>query len=164
MNSIEYKKLPVLSVYSQETNLGIRWCVKENDSDSFMGDTIHQTEKDAQEYADFEKLRRKERLESELAAQQKELENQQKEKEYLESFGGFLDCSPMKAGRLRKTLERKVRYGGVIYTRKELAEKLVAEGNWIETVGNETRLYSSENVFLSDMTKTFFDYCKFLIK
>lgn len=121
--------------------------------------TLHPTLEDAENYRSCEISR----AESNARFIQKEKEREEKEslaeKEMIESYGGFLSDNPMKAGKQRKTLERKFRYNGEPMMRKEIIERGIKDGRFI----NGNRLETQDGTFY-EMNKTETEYAEFLFE
>jgi len=100
------------------------------------------------------------------AAEQAKLEEE--ERRIDESYHGFLrGMTPLKSGKVRAALETQVRCeDGVVRTRKELIEKLVAEGRRLENHPAGGRIFIDRKTnrfhFQKDLSKTAFDYAAFL--
>jgi hypothetical protein len=84
-----------------------------------------------------------------------------------DSYHGFLDgMTPLKIGKVRAALETSIQMDGVLYTRKTLIEKLVAEGRKVEIHPSAGRVLIDRSQgrfhYQKDLTKIALDYAAFL--
>lgn len=120
--------------------------------------TIHSTQEEAEKYRSILVSNAKSRLAAKQEREEQERAEAEKEANLIASYGGWLSSSPMKAGKQRKTMERRFRYRGQVMTRKEIIELLVSEGRVLTDKGLE-----KENTFY-EVNKTEREYAEFLIE
>jgi hypothetical protein len=100
------------------------------------------------------------------AAEQSAIEEEKRRID--ETYHGFLSgMSPLKAGKVRAALDVQLRSeDGIVRTRKELIEKLVAEGQQLENHPTGGRILVDRRTnrfhYQKDLSKTAFDYAAFL--
>ena len=162
-NYEEIEALPKYSIYGRDDLKGKTTYQVRGDGKRGGGDTIHDTLKDAQEYADLEKRRDKERKITDDRRVEQEKADQKKKEEYEASFGGFLSSDPKTKGRQLKVLSSNRRVDGKLLTVKEIIEKDVNEG---AIVDDNNRLMTPDQTFRdsTQLTKIGIDYARHLIR
>lgn len=152
------------AVYTMVRNGEKKWLVQQSDKRGF-GDSIHDTEEEAQKESDFTIRQQKERAESrkKFEAQEKAEKAAKLERENLDGFEA--DMTPMKKGAVIKQLTTNVNYKGQLITRRDLIRKLVSQGRTVESSREGRRLINQSGEFLGEktFTKAGMDYAQWLI-
>lgn len=129
------------------------------------GDTIHSTLEEAKAQAERDRTTAGEQkdFKDKLAAD--EVAVADKDAETVASYKGFLTGSPMNIGKIRKALEKPIRYKGNVTTRKGMVDALIAEGRTVVGEGDDKRIESPDGSFFDarDVTATGLRYAEHLI-
>lgn len=163
-NAKPKQELKKYDVYLVAMKTGQKWAVHETDRADGFGDAIFDTEAEANTYAD--EIKTRDTANKEFAEKQEKAAHEKatKEQEFIDSYNGFLGENKLKAGRIRKILERSILYKGKPISRKALVEKLIQEGRRVNTTKTGERIFGTEDAFLNeeDITKTGMDYAEYL--
>jgi N12 class adenine-specific DNA methylase len=129
----EIESLPTHSVYRSDFNGKPKFMVR-GEGKRGGGDSMFDTQEEANKEAELAVSREKSRLEAKTKAAEKQAADQKAEEEHVASFQGFDAANPLKFGKARKSLEKQVNYQGKAQSRKQVVEQAVAEGAVVQNV------------------------------
>lgn len=120
--------LALHSIYTMVGRDGILRYMVRGEGKRGGGDTIHATLDDARDYVTISRRQEADTQARAARAQEAARAESDAEQVLVDSYGGFLDSSPMASGRQRSTLEKQISHNGRPKTRKQMIEDLVDEG------------------------------------